>query len=94
MQAPGTAGGLDYRGDEMSVWNELLYQIWVENAVRILSDSKIDYVKLIESKAIQLLTETSAVIRNEELDDFGIVEEIVIRFEKYGLDAGIQHDFG
>ena len=78
----------------MSVWNELFYQIWVENAARILTDSKIDYVKLIESKAIQLLSEISAIIRNEDLDDFGIAEEIVIRFEKYGLDAGIQHDFG
>ena len=78
----------------MSIWNELFYQIWVENAARILADSKIDYVKLIESKAIQLLSEISAIIRNEELDDFEIVEAIVRRFEKYGLDAGIQHDFG
>lgn len=41
-----------------------------------------------------MLDEIVKVIRNDDIDDFFAVEEIVCIFEKYGISAGTRHDFG
>ena len=58
-----------------------------------LSMFEIDADEIADTTAIQVLYEIKKVIENEELDDFYVVEEIVCIFEKYGISAGVRHDF-
>ncbi len=42
----------------------------------------------------QCLKEIQSVIKNKTLDDFDVVEEIIIILLKYGWNTGARHDFG
>ena len=54
--------------------------------------------KNIEAKlnnlSIKILEEIIVVLKNRELSDFDIVENIVCVLEKYEIDCGPCHDFG
>ena len=39
------------------------------------------------------MAKVQAVLKNDRLDDFEMIEEIVKIFEKYGIDTGACHDF-
>lgn len=58
-----------------------------------IEDFEIDANEIANTKAIQMLDEIAKVIRNDELDDFFAIEEIVCIFEKYKVSAGARHDF-
>ncbi len=50
--------------------------------------------EVVQSMALMCLSDIQKIIQNDELDDSYVVEEIVCIFEKYGIDAGVRHDFG
>ena len=59
-----------------------------------ISDFEIDEEKIADTVAIQALGEIQEILKRDELDDFEMVEEIVLIFSKYGIDFGSCHDFG
>ena len=78
----------------MSIAKELL-QDEIDNL--FLSEKyrlSLDVNDVVQTKALQCLSEIQEILKNERLSDFGAIEDIVCTFEKYGLDAGIRHDFG
>jgi len=54
---------------------------------------EIDADKDADTVAIMMLSEIQNIIRNEDYNDFDVVEEIVSVFEKYKVDFGARHDF-
>ena len=78
----------------MDIRLELLRES-VEDFVKSNFNSlEIDADEITNTKAIKMLDEIVKVIRNDDIDDFFAVEEIVCIFEKYGISAGTRHDFG
>ena len=59
-----------------------------------ISDFEIDEQKIADTVAIQALGEIQEILKRDELDDFGMIEEIVLIFSKYEIDFGSCHDFG
>lgn len=57
-----------------------------------IEDLEIDIDAVADTTAINIIREIQAVLIKNP-DDFGIVEEIVCIFEKYGVSAGVCHDF-
>ena len=61
--------------------------------------SAIEYIHMdtndvINSVALTALQEIQMILKNEEIeDDFDVVEQIVLVFEKYYLGTGFRHDF-
>ena len=58
-----------------------------------ITDFEIDADKIADTSATNALGEIQNVLHKSELDDFEMIEEIVLIFQKYNLDAGICHDF-
>ncbi len=58
-----------------------------------LVDFEIDEENIVNSKAIEILTEIQEILKSSDDSDFDTVEKIVCVFEKYNLDAGGCHDF-
>lgn len=58
-----------------------------------LEDFEIDAEKVVDTTAIQMLSEIQKVIKNESYSDFETIEEIICIFEKYNIDFGSRHDF-
>ncbi len=78
----------------MSIVKELLLDEFENSSPIDDFLSKVNVTELIQSKAVRCLSEIQEILKNERLSDFGAIEDIVCTFEKYGLDAGIRHDFG
>ena len=78
----------------MSIVKELLLDEFENSSPIDDFLSKVNVTELIQSKAVRYLTEIQEILKNERLSDFGAIEDIVCVFKKYGLDAGIRHDFG
>ena len=58
-----------------------------------ISDFDIDADKIANSKAIEMLEEIQQILKNDSLDDFEMIDEIVCVFYKNNIDAGGCHDF-
>ena len=58
-----------------------------------IEDFEIDASLIARSTAIEILSEIQKVLQDENYSDFEAIEEIVRIFERYGIDAGIRHDF-
>ena len=58
-----------------------------------ITDFDIDANEIADSTATKALGEIQQVLHKNELDDFEMIEEIVLIFEKYNLNAGECHDF-
>lgn len=58
-----------------------------------IDDLEINADEIANTTAIQMLDEIAKVIRNDDIDDFSAIEEIVCIFEKYDISAGGRHDF-
>lgn len=78
----------------MEIKLELLSNAISELVMNRLETISIDANEIADTTAITMLSEIQKIIQNDELSDFYIVEMIVKVFEKYGVDAGVQHDFG
>ncbi len=58
-----------------------------------IEDFEIDASQIVDTTAIQMLSEIQKVIKNDDYSDFEAIEEIVYIFEKYNIDFGTCHDF-
>lgn len=58
-----------------------------------ITDFDFDADKIADTTATKALGEIQKVLHKNQLDDFEMIEEIVLIFEKYNLDAGVCHDF-
>ena len=58
-----------------------------------LESFELDATQIADTTAIKMLREIQQILKADE-DDFMIVEEIVLLFEKYNIDCSPCHDFG
>ena len=77
----------------MKIKTELIKSYIAENICRGITDFDINEYKIADTTATKVLGEIQQVLHKNELDDFEKVEDIVVIFEKYNLDAGVCHDF-
>lgn len=77
----------------MNIKTELIKSYIAESICRGITDFDIDADKIADTTATRVLGEIQQVLHKEGLDDFEKIEEIVLIFEKYNIDAGACHDF-
>ena len=77
----------------MDIKVELLKRELVRKINEELDDFEIDATQIADTTAIKMLREIQQILKADE-DDFMIVEEIVLLFEKYNIDCSPCHDFG
>ena len=78
----------------MELINELLCQEIGRSVIEHFKVIEIDHNKIVRTNALNALEEVKEIIRNNEFDDFMIVDKIVSVFNKYNIDVGSCHDFG
>ena len=78
----------------MEIKLELLSNSISELVMHRLGTIGIDADKIADTTATLILSEIKKIISNENISDFDAIEQIVIIFEKYDIDAGTRHDFG
>ncbi len=78
----------------MNIKTELIKSYIAEVVCGKISDFEIDESKVADMVAVKVLSEIQQILQTNELDDFKVVEEIVLIFEKYNLNVGSCHDFG
>ncbi len=77
----------------MHIKVELLKNYIIDFIKFRMQDLEIDASRIADTTATRMLGEIQEVIKNDNLSDFDVVEEIVSIFEKYNIDAGFRHDF-
>jgi len=77
----------------MDIIDELLCQDIGRSLIEYFKIIEIDYDKIVQTKALNALEEIKRIIRNNMLDDFMKIDEIVNVFIKYNIDTGGCHDF-
>ena len=77
----------------MDIKTDILKAYIADMICNSISDFDIDANEITDSTAIIALSEIQQILQSAELDDFQMIEEIVLIFEKYNLDAGVCHDF-
>ncbi|MDD6483911.1 MAG: hypothetical protein PUF72_04970 [Clostridiales bacterium] len=77
----------------MEIKLELLSKGISECVTNSLNKLYIDTNNLIDTAAVNALSEIRDIIQNYELSDFDVVENIVLILEKYNIDCGSRHDF-
>ncbi len=77
----------------MNIKTDILKAYIADMICNSIQDFGIDADKIVDSAATKALSEIQQVLHCNDLDDFQTVEEIVLIFEKYNLDAGVCHDF-
>ena len=56
-------------------------------------NTAIDYDKIAQTNALQILSEIKKIIQNDELDDFMMVDKIVKVLLENNIDSGECHDY-
>ena len=74
--------------------NDLLKYIIRQEVERTISETENNAADKVESLSIKILEEIVEILKNHELSDFDIVENIVCIMDKYEIDCGVCHDFG
>lgn len=77
----------------MNIKLELLQNYIYDYLKDLFESFPLNTSNLIDSAAVMALDEIKAVIGNDELSDFDVVEEIVCILEKYNIYCGGRHDF-
>ena len=77
----------------MDLRDELVCQDIGRALIEYFKVVKIDYEKIVQTKALNALEEIKKIIHNDTRDDFMIVDKIVDVFIKYNIDIGGCHDF-
>lgn len=72
---------------------ELLTSGILDAIINSLKKSDIDIDCIAQTTAISALEDIRECIKNDNLSDFDVIEEIVNIFEKYHIDCGCRHDF-
>ncbi len=78
----------------MNIKTELIKSYIAEVVCSNIPDFEIDESKVADTTAVKVLGEIQQVLKDNKLDDFEMIEEIVLIFEKYNLNAGSCHEFG
>ena len=77
----------------MKIKTELL-RVFISDYVRArIEDFEIDANEIADTTAIKMLAEIQEIIKDDELNDFMKVDEIMCVFEDYKIDFGNCHDF-
>ena len=71
----------------------LISKIMTETILKIIYLSDADLEDRFSQTSGKILSEISKIIRNEDYDDFMVVEEIVCLLENNAIDCGTRHDF-
>lgn len=58
-----------------------------------IDDLVLDANEIVNTVAIDALSEIQKIIQDDKCSDFDAVEKIVCVFEKYNISAGSRHDF-
>ena len=77
----------------MNIKTELIKNYIAEVVCSNISDFEIDESKITDTTTVKVISEIQQVLHSGELDDFEMIEKIVLIFEKYNLNAGSCHDF-
>lgn len=77
----------------MNIKTDILKAYIADIISNSIHDFGVDANEIVDSAAIKALSEIQQILHTNELDDFQMIEEIVLIFEKYNLDAGVCHDF-
>lgn len=81
----------------MDIFKEILSHILLNKEVKVeFKNLEIDINKIIEGECYKALNNIRDIICDETLDDsdcFNKIEEIIILFEKLGIESGSRHDF-
>ena len=77
----------------MNIKTELLKRYISDYINNRIEDFDLDADDITNTLVIDMLEEIQRIIKNEDYTDFEVVEEIVILFQKHGLDFGSRHDF-
>ncbi len=77
----------------MKIKTELIKSSIADIICNSITDFEIDADKIADTIATKAHGEIQQVLHKNELDDFEMIEEIVLIFEKYKLDSGVCHDF-
>lgn len=79
----------------MSLLKEMLVEILHKENISIdFGISKEQIVKLFSDTCFRALARIKAIVENDDLDDFGAIEEIICVLEELGSNGGNRHDFG
>lgn len=81
------------KGKNMKIKTELLKRYIADYVINQFEDFEIDAHSVANSVAIKVLSRIQEIIKDDELDDFMKVDEIVCVFEEYKIDFGGCHDF-
>ena len=77
----------------MNIKTEIIKSYISDVVCNSISDFDIDADEIANSKAIEILEEIQQILKNDSLDDFEMIDEIVCVFYKNNIDAGGCHDF-
>ena len=77
----------------MNIKTEIIKSYISDMICNSMSDFDIDADEIANSKAIEMLEEIQQILKNDSLDDFEMIDEIVLVFYRNNIDAGGCHDF-
>ena len=77
----------------MKIKTELIKRYISDIICNNIFDFDIDENKISDTTAIKVLGEIQQILHTNELDDFKMIEEIFLIFEKYNLNTGSCHNF-
>jgi len=77
----------------MTIKTELLKRHIFDYVKEHIEDFEIDADEIVNSTALEVLSEIQNIIQNDNYSDFERIERIVCLFEAYNLDAGVCHNF-
>lgn len=78
----------------MELYEELLCQEAGKMLFQISGSTQIDYKEIVKIKSLQMLQKIKTIIKDDGLNDFECIEEIVCIFEEMGSTGGSRHDLG
>ncbi len=58
-----------------------------------IDEFEINADKIANTVATNMVSEIWEIVKNDNLNDFEVMEEIVLVFEKRGINSGSRHDF-
>ncbi len=77
----------------MNIKTEIIKAYVSDMICNSISDFDIDADKIVNTKAVEMLEEIQKILKNDRLDDFEMIDEIVCVFYRNNIDAGGCHDF-
>lgn len=77
----------------MNIEMELMANEVARVIVKFMEIAEPNFISKVNRTSIEMLREIKAIIGDEKLTDFDVVEKIVLLFENNGIDCAGRHDF-